>query len=184
MPREGFPSIDSALRVADLVTEACTAVACTSPDCHKDEVHHLMQHALHRIELEDFSGTTVNRRGYARKLIYTHPAGFFSVLQLKWMPGAKTPIHGHNAWGCVGVISGEIGCDTFEEASSAKQGVRQTGSIRASRGDIATVNPNPEGIHCLYNPTDRVATTLHIYGMDLGPNPCAINVPYEKGSHA
>ncbi|WP_286830654.1 MULTISPECIES: cysteine dioxygenase [Kordiimonas] len=183
MPKEGIPSFQSTINIANLVQEACTAVACAAPDCHKDEIAHLMEHVLPRIELEDFADTPVNARGYRRKVLYAHPSGFFSVLQLEWQPGAETPVHGHNAWGCVGVISGEIGCETYDRCNASEGGVRSNGKIMAGAGAVATVNPNPEGIHRLFNPTDKVATTLHIYGMDLSANPCAINVPYGSSAH-
>ncbi|NVJ98683.1 MAG: cysteine dioxygenase family protein [Alphaproteobacteria bacterium] len=183
MPKEGIPTQQKSVDIASLIQEACTAVACSSPECHKDEIEHLMQHVLERVELEDFADTPVNNRGYRRKVLYAHPSGFFSVLQLEWQPGAETPVHGHNAWGCVGVISGEIGCETFKRCDVSEDGVASTGAIQAGRGAIATVNPDPEGIHRLFNPTDRVATTLHIYGMDLSDKPCAINVPYGTPAH-
>lgn len=183
MLKEGIPSFQSTIDIASLVQEACTAVTCSEPDCHKDKITHLMETLLQRVQLEDFADTPVNARGYRRKVLYSHPSGFFSVLQLEWQPGAETPVHGHNAWGCVGVISGKIGCETFTPCDASENGVRSTGKITASVGAITTVNPNPEGIHSLFNPTKEVATTLHIYGMSLAANPCAINVPYGPSAH-
>lgn len=183
MPKEGILTQSSSVDVASLIQEVCTAVACAAPEMHKDEIRHLMQRTLTRVELDDFAGIEVNSRGYRRKVLYAHPSGFFSVLQLEWHPGAETPVHGHNAWGCVGVVSGEIGCETFRLCDRTPGGAASTGVIRAGRGAIATVNPNPEGIHRLFNPTDAMATTLHVYGMDLSANPCAINVPYGAPAH-
>jgi len=183
MPKDGIPSPETKVDMVSLVQQACTAVTCAHPDNHKDEIAKLLKQVLPGINLNSFSDTPVNARGYRRKVLFTHPSGFFSVLQLEWQPGAETPVHGHNAWGCVGVVSGEIGCETYEPCSKGENGVRSTGRIIAGVGAVATVNPNPEGIHRLFNPTDKVATTLHIYGMDLATNPCAINVPYGPSAH-
>jgi len=183
MPKDGIPSLQSPVDIASLVKEACTAATCAAANYHKDEITRLMERVLPHIKLDDFSDTPVNARGYRRKVLYSHPSGFFSVLQVEWHPGAETPIHGHNAWGCVGVVSGEIGCETYAQCDKGENGVRSTGKITAGKGAIATVNPNPEGIHRLFNPTDKITTTIHVYGMDLSDNPCAINVPYGPSAH-
>lgn len=183
MPKEGFPPAATSCSVSDLIQKACTTAACAAPNDQKAEVEKLLKETLPKLQLDDFEDTPANQRGYCRKLLYTHPSGFFSVLQLKWLPGAETPVHGHNAWGCVGVVSGKIGCETYDAAADEPNGVLSNGVIEAGTGAIATVDPNPKGIHRLFNPTDSVATTIHIYGMDLSENPCAINVPYGKRSH-
>jgi predicted metal-dependent enzyme (double-stranded beta helix superfamily) len=178
--------------VSDVIREACTLAASTPPDSLKSRMALMLERAIPTLRLASFDGTTPNSRGYARRLLFSHPSGFFSVLQLRWLPGAVTPIHGHNAWGAVGVVSGTIGCETYSRTEYSEHGhapdgtlpaVRSRGTVSASSGAVATVDPDPEGIHRLYNPTDEEATTLHIYGMDLSASPCAINVPYEPASH-
>lgn len=196
MPDTGLRHFDSTASVDQFVQDACTLAACLPSARLKAEIETLMRAVLPTVELQSFEDTPVNQRGYARKMLYSHPSGFFSVLQLKWLPGAITPIHGHNAWGVVGVVSGTIGCETFMRSRGGRGAkdnrgaggpamppVLSRGTIRASKGATASVNPDPEGIHRLYNPTDEPATTLHVYGMDLSANPCAINVPYEHSSH-
>lgn len=196
MPDIGCHQFDETISVETIVREISILADCLPVAHLKHEVENLLRASLPKLQLESFNDTTINQRGYGRKLLYSHPGGQFSALQLIWKPGAITPIHGHNAWGVVGVVSGTIGCETFtrseeqacgasrdQPATSSPPPVLPRGAIRASTGAIASVNPDPEGIHRLYNPTDDTATTLHIYGMDLSPNPCAINVPYEKGSH-
>ncbi len=199
MPDAGHRELNSAISVETIIQEIGILADCLPVTRLKNEAATLLRAALPSLKLQSFDDTAINQRGYGRKLLYSHPCGLFSVLQLIWHPGAITPIHGHNAWGIVGVVDGTIGCETFiredtkagkatgrpsqREASSLPP-VLSRGTIRASAGAIASVNPDPEGIHRLYNPTNDVATTLHIYGMDLSPNPCAINVSYESSRHA
>lgn len=196
MPDAGHRELNKAISVETVIQEISTLADCLPAAHLKDEVANLLGSALPSLRLQSFDDTTINQRGYGRKLLYSHPSGHFSALQLIWQPGAITPIHGHNAWGIVGVVGGTIGCETFirsekhaenaspnGHAASSLPPVSSRGTIRASTGAIASVNPDPEGIHRLYNPTDETATTLHIYGMDLSPNPCAINVPYESSRH-
>ncbi len=177
MPMDGNTALASSPSLMRLINEADILTHNVGTGLRKSAVESLMRLALPYIKLGNLNDTEVNARGYARKLLYSHPEGRFSVLALKWLPGACTPVHGHNAWGCVGVLDGEIGCETFaacDEPSLAKS----TGIINAKTGAVASVDPNPCGIHRLFNPTERISHTLHIYGMDLSENPCAINVPY------
>ncbi|WP_417450709.1 hypothetical protein [Kordiimonas sp.] len=167
----GPQSLSRLICETDVMTRSVEAGLC------RTATESLMRLALPYIDIETLVDVPANERGYARKLLYTHPQGLFSVLGLRWMPGACTPVHGHNAWGCVGVVDGEIGCETFKTDSSGVH-VESTGIIRAGKGAVASVDPNPSGIHRLFNPTERISHTLHIYGMDLAENPCAINVPY------
>jgi len=188
MPKEGISSFSRTGDLSQLIREATTLTHCVSAAKHRSAVECLMRLALPHIELDDFSGTEINSHGYGRKILYAAPEGRFTVLQIKWMPGACTPIHGHNAWGCVGVVSGELGCDMFDLKPGAsvdmlENAIAPAGSIVARRGDVAAVESNPKGIHRLFNPTGEQASSLHIYGMDLSENPCAINVPYELTRH-
>lgn len=167
----GPQSLSRLISETDVMTRTVGAELCRSA------TESLMRLAIPYIDVEKLVDVPANERGYARKLLYTHPQGLFSVLALRWMPGACTPVHGHNAWGCVGVVDGEIGCETYKTDCDCKT-VESTGIIRAGKGAVASVDPNPCGIHRLFNPTDRISHTLHIYGMDLSENPFAINVPY------
>ncbi len=51
-------------------------------------------------------------------------------------------------------------------------------TVTGTPGVVATVNPNPEGIHRIYNSSDQPAVTLHIYGMDLSMEEHDLNVLY------
>ncbi|TNE65012.1 MAG: hypothetical protein EP335_06425 [Alphaproteobacteria bacterium] len=181
MPKDAIAYQAAHTELSRLIAETGALTCSVSNSVHRPAVECLLRYALPHIDGLDFSDTPVNDRGYARKVLYTHPEGHFSVLALKWMPGAETPIHGHNAWGCVGVIEGEIGCETYccRDGGQCEGDLTSTGRILAGVGAVASVEPNPKGIHRLFNPTGKAAVTLHIYGMDLSENPTAVNVPYQ-----
>jgi predicted metal-dependent enzyme (double-stranded beta helix superfamily) len=131
--------------------------------------------------------TPTNENGYARQLIHADPAEKFSVLALRWLPGAATPIHGHHAWGCVGVVNGEIGCETYAHKPGVvcdsehphPDDLVSTGKLLAGPGTVAGVDPDPCGIHRLFNPTNSPALTLHIYGMNFAKDPDGLNKYYQ-----
>jgi len=118
---------------------------------------------------------------YERELLFCDPKGRFTILGLCWKPGAETPVHGHRAWGAVGVVDGKIGNRSFEKVCTDGEPVlTQTGEIIAGAGTVATVDQDPGGIHALFNPTQKPAFTVHIYGMDLSEDNCAVNIMYAQ----
>ncbi|GHF30230.1 hypothetical protein GCM10017044_27020 [Kordiimonas sediminis] len=144
---------------------------------HRASVADALKVAIPGLDIDALCTEPVNENGYSRNVLYTDPNGRFSILGLKWYPGAETPIHGHNAWGCVGVLSGTVQCETYDYCCDSKS-VHSTGLVTGTPGVVATVNPNPEGIHRIFNDSDTPATTLHIYGLDLAQEDQSVNVWY------
>ena len=136
---------------------------------------------LDDISIDDVTTQDVESGEYKREIIYSDPKSRFTVLLLSWGPKAETPVHGHRTWGAVGVIDGTVNCRCFEKHAygDACCALIETDYITATSGMTAAVNPDPEGIHALYNNENKTATTVHIYGMDLSKDPSAINVQYQ-----
>jgi predicted metal-dependent enzyme (double-stranded beta helix superfamily) len=108
-------------------------------------------------------------------VLYADPDRRFTLLSLVWMPGQFTPVHGHTAWGVVGVYAG-----TPTEARFARNGgsANQTGVYLCSPGDVATTAVGTQEMHRILNASTGKAVTLHCYGRDLLEDPCCINIVY------
>lgn len=176
--------------LSKVINETTYITHSLSADCHRLAVTSLLRISLPNLNLVMDPSCEVNEHGYARQLIYADPCNHFSLMALRWMPGACTPIHGHNAWGCVGVLSGEIGCETYDhkdpsfcqekpEQDYTVEDLISTGKLLAGPGTVASVDPDPCGIHKIFNPTRDEAVTVHIYGMNLASNPDGLNKFYE-----
>lgn len=188
---DGAFSFQSSTHLSRLVNETTNVTSKLDAKNHREMVACLLRLALPSVNMMPIDDTQYNENGYARHLIYADPAGRFSILALKWLPGACTPIHGHNAWGCVGVLEGEIGCETYAhkdggcpegyepDAELDAAELISTGRILAGPGTVASVEPDPCGIHRIFNPTNSPAITLHIYGMNLAANPDGLNKWYK-----
>ena len=114
-----------------------------------------------------------------KKPIYCDPNGRFSVILVAWGCGAKTPIHGHHAWGCLSVVSGEITFNCYKvvgDCDCPAVEVKLSEQIQASAGAVATGDVYPKGIHALENHTQSPAVTLHVYGMDVSQEPDNLNI--------
>lgn len=174
-------------QLSRLIDETSYIARALDPVCHRLAVASLMRISLPHINMIFAGDIAVNENGYAKQIVHVDPDSRFSVIAIKWMPGAATPVHGHNAWGCVGVLSGEIGCETFAHKhedtpcdSAHADDLTLTGRLLAGPGTVATVDPDPCGIHRLFNPTGAEAMTLHIYGMNLALHPDGLNKWYPR----
>lgn len=119
-----------------------------------------------------------NADSYARHLLYADPCRRFSILAIVWQPGQKTPIHGHTAWGAVGVYTGNPYCEVFDTNTDARQCMRLEPAMKMCLhpGDLATVQPGIDDVHRIGNEGLCEAVTIHIYGRDLLARPGAINI--------
>ncbi len=173
-------------QLSKLIDETETVTRELDYGAHRPAVASLLRLALPHVNTMPPAENAVNEHGYARQLLHSDPNGRFSVMVIRWTPGACTPIHGHNAWGCVGVLEGEVGCETFTHRKCEQEPyvpeatcLTSTGKLLAGPGTVATVDPDPCGIHRLFNPTSAPATTLHIYGMNLEEKPNGLNKLYQ-----
>ena len=115
---------------------------------------------------------------YRRHVVYADPGRQFSVLAIVWQPGQRTRIHGHSAWGAVGVYSGSPYCENFAActAPDAPQTWQPTMKLRLAAGDLATVEPGAHDVHRIGNDGPTPCITVHVYGRDLLANPASINI--------
>ena len=111
---------------------------------------------------------------YCRHLLYADPEGRFTVLSLVWHPGQASPVHGHTAWGAVGVYQGTPSVDVYE-CTDGKT-ARKTGEVHCCPGEVSCVEAGTDAPHSVYNASDDVAITIHTYGRDLTDDPCCINI--------
>lgn len=101
---------------------------------------------------------------YTRHLVYADELGRYSIMLLVWHPGQHSPVHGHNTWCAYKVLQGELTeCHYAWRADTGTAGL--CGQVKRQRGAIATAPAGLDHIHRLGNESDRVAVSLHIYGV-------------------
>jgi len=115
---------------------------------------------------------------YREHILYADPAQRFTLLALIWRPGQGTPIHGHTAWGAVGIYEGTPRVETFtcREGPHGRHEARPLKDFTCAPGDLAIVQPGLEDVHRISNATSSTVITLHAYGRDLVEDPDAINL--------
>jgi predicted metal-dependent enzyme (double-stranded beta helix superfamily) len=104
---------------------------------------------------------------YRQYLLHCDPLERFSVVSFVWGPGHRTPVHDHTVWGLVGVLRGAERC--MEYAPGPDGVVRPTGAEHLMQaGAIDAVSPSIGDWHVVYNATDRVTVSIHVYGGNIG----------------
>ena len=111
---------------------------------------------------------------YRRHVLYADPQGRFTVLSVVWRPGQGTPVHGHTAWGAVGVYSGAPSVANYRLACDGA--VELACEAVCAPGDVTCVQPGIDYPHRVHNASDDVAITVHTYGRDLIADPASINI--------
>lgn len=113
--------------------------------------------------------------GYGRHDVFLCPNDDFSIIAAVWPAGIVSPIHDHMTWCTFGVFEGVIQ-ETRYKAASDNPDCLDAVPVETHEwvpGDVAHLPVGGGDIHCMHNPTDRAAVSIHVYGGNsakLGPN--------------
>ncbi len=112
-------------------------------------------------------------QGYGRHHLFICPDEAFSVLAAVWPAGIVSPIHDHMTWCALGVYEGLVRETRYVPAGAAGDDAMAVSVTDLTAGDVAHLPVDAPDIHCMHNPTDDVAISIHVYAGDaekLGPN--------------
>ena len=169
-------------RAHEAIHDFVRAVQALLPETPADDVPDRVAEALGPVlATEDLLCAELCEPGtatYRKHVLYACPEKHFTLVAIVWQPGQGTDIHGHTAWGAVGVYQGtpNVACYSCEEVAAGRHTATETKDIRCQPGDVATVRPGLCDTHRIYNDSDDVVITLHAYGLDLVEDPDAINI--------
>jgi predicted metal-dependent enzyme (double-stranded beta helix superfamily)/predicted methyltransferase len=104
-------------------------------------------------------------------LLYTDPAGRFSIAALVFQPRARTTIHDHQSWVVWGTYTGkeretryrrrDVPGQSFPHLTPAWKRV-------FAGGEVSFIDPPPGDIHDVENVNDSVSVSLHVHATDIG----------------
>jgi 3-mercaptopropionate dioxygenase len=123
-----------------------------------------------------------NAAHYQRHTLYRDEAGEFTILALVWLPGQETPVHGHMAWGAVGLYSGELNVISYEifGTRAGQLQLKAVKEIDAREGYVTSVTGGINDIHRIKNLSSKPAISIHVYGMDVPPESQALNILFPQ----
>ena len=99
---------------------------------------------------------------YMRHLLYVDPDDDFVITAIIWLPGQKSPVHGHYVWCAYGVVEGELTEEKFRAPGDLLEALGSK-SIRAA--EIADIDLGGPIYHRVSNRTQKPLVTLHVYGV-------------------
>ena len=77
----------------------------------------------------------------------------------------RSAIHDHTVFACIAQLTGAETSVVYEPAEDGN-GLRVVETVTGRPGDVTTLPP--DAIHHIENPTDDIASALHVYGGDFG----------------
>lgn len=104
---------------------------------------------------------------YMRHVLYVDPEDRFVITAITWLPGQRSPLHGHQVWCAFGVAEGVLTEESFDGPRA------QTKTLRA--GECASQDLENTIVHRVSNASDRVLVSLHLYGVSAARLTTGIN---------
>ena len=99
---------------------------------------------------------------YMRHLLYVDPDDDFVITAIIWLPGQKSPVHGHYVWCAYGIVEGELTEETFRAPGTL---LEQLGTRVIRAGELADIDLGGPLYHRVSNRAQKPLVTLHAYGV-------------------
>jgi predicted metal-dependent enzyme (double-stranded beta helix superfamily) len=108
-------------------------------------------------------------QGFGVYLLHEEPNHALAVLALSWLPNRGTPPHDHGTWALVAGVDGPEKNEFFERVDDrSRPGYAELKKIGEKVFEVGEVVAMPTGtIHSVWNETDKVTLSLHIYGKHI-----------------
>ena len=107
---------------------------------------------------------------FAMNLLHMPKDRVFSIIGGVWKPGQTTPIHDHLTWALIGMYEGEEREAIYrrlDDGSDPKRARLEKVSEKVNgKGHVTVLGQ--AGIHKVDNVSDKIAKSIHVYGIDIG----------------
>jgi predicted metal-dependent enzyme (double-stranded beta helix superfamily) len=105
-------------------------------------------------------------QGFGVYLLHEEPDHTLAILAVSWLPRRGAPPHDHGTWAVIAGVDGPEKNEFFERiddrSRSGHAELKKVGEKVCDAGDVLAL---PQGmIHSVWNDTDTVSVSLHIYG--------------------
>ena len=119
--------------------------------------------------LDDRMYRADSAQGFGVHLLHEEPDHTLAILALSWLPHRGAPPHNHGTWAVIAGVDGPEKNAFFERADDGSRAghaeLRKVGEKVCDVGDVLAM---PRGmIHSVWNDTDAVTVSLHIYGKHI-----------------
>ncbi|GAA3516878.1 cysteine dioxygenase family protein [Dietzia aurantiaca] len=112
--------------------------------------------------------TTPNPDHYVMYPLYISDDGDFCVASAVWGVGQRTPVHGHETWGVVGIYSGRETEKQFEKPTGSSSALVETGEVTWRPGEVTVCCTTDDDVHEVWSDGNEPCVGIHVYGANIG----------------
>ena len=112
---------------------------------------------------------------YMRHLLYVDPDDEFVITAITWLPGQRSPVHGHYVWCAYAVVEGELHEELFRAPGTLLESL---GSKTIRAGEPAELDLGGPIYHRVSNHSQQPLVSLHVYGVSADRLTTGINRIY------
>jgi predicted metal-dependent enzyme (double-stranded beta helix superfamily) len=102
--------------------------------------------------------------------LYIAPDNSWSLACVVWNIGQRTPVHGHETWGVVGIYAGAEREFRYDKPTPAEAGrpLTPAGEHVWERGQVTVCCTTDDDVHSVAAVGDVPTVGIHVYGADIG----------------
>lgn len=102
--------------------------------------------------------------------LHIEPDDTLSVASVVWNVGQRTPVHGHETWGVVGIYAGVEREVRFVKPRDSDAGTPLTpaGEERWEPGQVTVCCTTDDDVHSVSAVGDEPTVGIHVYGTNIG----------------
>ena len=108
-------------------------------------------------------------QGFGVHLLHEEPDHTLAIFAVSWLPGRGTPPHDHGTWALVAGVDGPEMNKFFERVDDQTRPghaeLKKNGEKVFGVGEVLAMPTG--GIHIVWNETDKITLSLHIYGKHI-----------------
>ncbi|SRR6266498_3962861 len=161
--------LDSALRT---FIDDVESVVDTTDDEH--EITKLIAERLSALLASDYrlppEVTRPSTEHHVNYPLHIAPGDRWSLAAVVWNMGQRTPVHGHETWGVVGIYAGAEREFRYDKPTAAEAGtpLSPAGEHVWERGQVTVCCTTDDDVHSVAAVGDTPTVGIHIYGADIG----------------
>jgi 3-mercaptopropionate dioxygenase len=102
--------------------------------------------------------------------LYIAPDESWCLASVVWNVGQRTPVHGHETWGVVGIYSGSEREIRYVKPAPAAVGgaLTSAGEHMWERGQVTVCCTTDDDVHAVEAVGDEPTVGIHVYGGNIG----------------
>ncbi|TWP53844.1 hypothetical protein FKR81_03545 [Lentzea tibetensis] len=100
--------------------------------------------------------------------LHIAPGSGWSLASVVWNAGQRTPVHGHETWGVVGIYSGAEREIRYIKPAESGGPLTPAGEHVWERGQVTVCCTTDDDVHAVAAVGDIPTVGIHVYGADIG----------------